>query len=50
MIAGETNGKILATDLLSSMGNVVDFGDDVGASNVVKLCGNFLIAVLLYYI
>lgn len=44
MIAGEANGKEIATELLQSMGKVVDFGDDVGSSNVVKLCGNFLIA------
>jgi 3-hydroxyisobutyrate dehydrogenase-like beta-hydroxyacid dehydrogenase len=30
--------------LLHSSGNCVDYGNDTGASNVVKLCGNFLIA------
>lgn len=45
MQAGEEQGRKEAARLLSSSGRVVDFGDDAGASNVVKLCGNFLIAV-----
>eukprot|EP00606_Chrysophyceae_sp_TOSAG23-5_P000702 GSChrysophyteH2.ASY1.ANO1.1192.1 assembled CDS len=44
MIAGEENGRAVAAELLESSGNCVDYGDDTGASNVVKLCGNFLIA------
>jgi 3-hydroxyisobutyrate dehydrogenase-like beta-hydroxyacid dehydrogenase len=44
MIAGESNGRAIAAELLESSGNCVDYGDDTGASNVVKLCGNFLIA------
>jgi 3-hydroxyisobutyrate dehydrogenase-like beta-hydroxyacid dehydrogenase len=45
MQAGEAEGRKEAARLLGSSGRVVDFGDDAGASNVVKLCGNFLIAV-----
>lgn len=44
MLAGDPEGKRIASDLLSSAGKVIDYGTDVGASNVVKLCGNFLIA------
>eukprot|EP01035_Chromulina_nebulosa_P019027 gene19027-24847_t len=44
MLSGSERGKSVATEVLKSIGNVVDFGDDVGSSNVVKLCGNFLIA------
>ena len=40
-------GREVAQRLLSTKGTVVDMGDDVGAANVVKLCGNFLIAVSL---
>ena len=36
MIAGDENGRKLAQELLYSSGNVVDYGDDVGASNVVR--------------
>lgn len=39
--------KKLAIDLLQSCGKTVDYGPDAGAANVVKLCGNFLIAVKL---
>lgn len=45
MLGGEESGRKMAASLLSSLGNIVDMGDDVGAANVVKLCGNFLIAV-----
>ena len=45
MLGGEETGRALAGSLLSSGGNIVDMGNDVGAANVVKLCGNFLIAV-----
>lgn len=44
MIAGEEKGRVIASELLHSSGNCVDYGHDTGASNVVKLCGNFLIA------
>lgn len=45
MLGGEAASRQTASELLSSLGNIVDMGDDVGAANVVKLCGNFLIAV-----
>lgn len=45
MLGGQEAGRKLAAELLSTGGNIVDMGDDVGAANVVKLCGNFLIAV-----
>jgi len=44
MISGNSAGRELAASLLSGGGSVVDYGDDAGAANVVKLCGNFLIA------
>jgi 3-hydroxyisobutyrate dehydrogenase-like beta-hydroxyacid dehydrogenase len=44
MVAGAEEGRKIASTMLHSSGNVVDYGPDVGASNVVKLCGNFLIA------
>ena len=44
LVAGESQGRAIAGELLASAGKVVDYGPDVGASNVVKLCGNFLIA------
>ena len=49
MVGGDAAGRELAGSLLSSIGNIVDMGDDVGAANVVKLCGNFLIAVSKWY-
>ena len=45
MLGGAESSRHTAAALLSSLGNIVDMGDDVGAANVVKLCGNFLIAV-----
>ncbi len=49
MVSGPESGRAIATDLLSlTGGKVFDFGDDNGAANVVKLCGNFLIAVISY--
>ncbi len=48
MLGGEETGRALAGSLLSSGGNIVDMGNDVGAANVVKLCGNFLIAVSMF--
>lgn len=44
MVSGRKDSRDLAGSILGSYGNVVDYGDDVGAANVVKLCGNFLIA------
>jgi len=44
MVAGEADGRAKAASLLESSGKIVDYGDDVGAANIVKLCGNFLIA------
>jgi len=49
MLGGEETGRALAGSLLSSGGNIVDMGNDVGAANVVKLCGNFLIAVSMFF-
>lgn len=48
MIGGDEAGRRLAQDILTPLGNVVDYGADVGAANIVKLCGNFLIAVSGY--
>lgn len=44
IVAGDDAGKSIAKQLLSSGGKIEDFGPDPGASNIVKLCGNFLIA------
>ena len=44
LVAGDAKGRAVASELLASAGKVVDYGPDVGASNVVKLCGNFMIA------
>ena len=45
MISGKNQqGREMATSILSKQGNCIDYGDDIGAANVVKLCGNFLIA------
>ena len=44
MVSGNQKGRLIATELLSSGGSIIDYGDDIGAANVVKLCGNFLIA------
>lgn len=44
MIAGDEKGRAIAEHYLSHSGRVVDYGADTGASNIVKLCGNFLIA------
>jgi 3-hydroxyisobutyrate dehydrogenase-like beta-hydroxyacid dehydrogenase len=45
LLSGDEKGRTVASDLLKPLGNVVDYGKDVGAANVVKLCGNFMIAV-----
>ena len=45
MISGKSkHGREVASAILSKQGNCIDYGDDIGAANVVKLCGNFLIA------
>lgn len=44
MVGGSGKGREIAHDVLSRLGKTVDYGDDAGAGNVVKLCGNFLIA------
>lgn len=45
MISGKSErGREVASAILSKQGNCIDYGDDIGAANVVKLCGNFLIA------
>lgn len=44
-ISGSAAAKARVQPLLSAIGQgTFDFGDDPGAANVVKLCGNFLIA------
>lgn len=45
MQSGSAEGKARAQTLFNAMGQrVFDFGTEPGAANVVKLCGNFLIA------
>jgi len=44
-IAGSPAAKTRALPVLAAIGQeTFDFGEDVGGANVVKLCGNFLIA------
>ena len=44
-VSGTAAAKKRAEPLLQAIGQgVVDFGEDPGAANVVKLCGNFLVA------
>lgn len=45
MISGTPESKEIAIKYLNLLGKVEDFGEDIGAANVVKLCGNFLISV-----
>lgn len=48
MHSGDPAGKARARPLLDAMSQgVFDFGDDAGTANVVKLCGNFLIATII---
>jgi 3-hydroxyisobutyrate dehydrogenase-like beta-hydroxyacid dehydrogenase len=43
--SGDAGGRARVRPLLDAMGQgVFDFGDRPGAANVVKLCGNFMIA------
>ena len=42
--SGPTSAKVVAQPLLAAMSqSIADFGDDPGAANLVKLCGNFMI-------
>ncbi len=42
--SGPAAAKAIAQPLLAAMGqSITDFGDDAGAANLVKLCGNFMI-------
>lgn len=44
-LSGEYSGREEAKELIGTTSkNIFDFGEDAGAANVVKLCGNFLIA------
>lgn len=45
MISGAEEGRNVALDVLKGFGRLEDLGDEISAANVVKLCGNFLIAV-----
>lgn len=48
MHAGAPAAKARARPLLDAMAQgVFDFGEDAGKANVVKLCGNFLIATII---
>ena len=46
MLSGNVEAKSVATKFLKPLGRIEDFGEETGAANVVKLCGNFLIAVI----
>jgi 3-hydroxyisobutyrate dehydrogenase-like beta-hydroxyacid dehydrogenase len=42
--SGPAAAKAIAQPLLAAMGqSITDFGDDAGAANLIKLCGNFMI-------
>jgi 3-hydroxyisobutyrate dehydrogenase-like beta-hydroxyacid dehydrogenase len=44
-MSGSDQGKLRVQNLLETIGQpIVDYGEDPGAANVVKLAGNFLIA------
>jgi 3-hydroxyisobutyrate dehydrogenase-like beta-hydroxyacid dehydrogenase len=46
--SGASEAKKRVQPLLSAIGQgIFDFGEDAGAANVVKLCGNFLIAAAI---
>lgn len=48
LMSGPAAQKAAIRPLLEAMGQAIfDFGDDPGAANVAKLCGNFLIAANL---
>jgi 3-hydroxyisobutyrate dehydrogenase-like beta-hydroxyacid dehydrogenase len=44
MLSGNKDAKNHVTKYLKLLGKIEDFGESTGAANVVKLCGNFLIA------
>lgn len=44
MVSGASKGREVVKKLLQPMGRVDDFGEQVSAGNVAKLCGNYLIA------
>jgi 3-hydroxyisobutyrate dehydrogenase-like beta-hydroxyacid dehydrogenase len=47
-VAGPADAKAKVKPILEAMGDAIfDFGDNVGAANVVKLAGNFMIAAAL---
>ena len=47
-VSGSAEAKAKVKPILEAMGqDVFDFGDNVGAANVVKLAGNFMIAAAL---
>jgi len=47
-VSGSAEAKVKVKPILDAMGQeVFDFGDNVGAANVVKLAGNFMIAAAL---
>ena len=47
-VSGPADAKAKVKPILEAMGQeVFDFGDNVGAANVVKLAGNFMIAAAL---
>lgn len=50
MISGTKEGRDIAKDVLRGFGRLEDLGDEISAANVVKLCGNFLIAVSRIFI
>jgi len=46
--SGHAAAKMRVRPLLEAIGQgIVDFGEDAGAANVVKLCGNFMIAAAI---
>lgn len=47
-VAGEASARQKITPILSALGQGVhDFGDDAGAANVAKLCGNFMLGAAI---
>lgn len=50
MLSGKAENKAIAQKYLALLGRTEDIGEEIGAANVVKLCGNFLIAVRITYL
>ena len=47
-VSGSADAKAKAKPLLEAMGQrIFDFGDNIGAANVVKISGNFMIAAAI---